>query len=939
MSAGFRCLHCFREVVSRISIVAFAVAMLSYGAFPQSQTGTLVGLIHDPQHKVMAGVEVQLSRVDASQPVSHAITDTAGRFEFVGLPAGVYSLELNLPGWQGPHFSHLNIDAARTLDVNILLMPALPTLSRQIRSLQLFDRDVLVGRQFGQVSMHALPTARRIWSLLENQATSTVTDPLDTGGLQTGRRALFGARGVSWTENEYSLNGFDVTDPYLPGRPLTDPDFDALADLTVITSAKPASSSGAGVNLILTTPQTPASLHGVVRGFFSNHALQSDNMNSRLVQLGFRGPERLQHLVDVGGEFSGSLPLNQATLPFFIALSTQQLSKTLGGFASPIDAHVYHLLTQFTPYRRGSKQLNLLYAGQHVVNSREGADPSIAPSATRRGNDNFHQFQVRWSSLPSASSTLELGFGVAHAIVSSGIQQEALTTSTIDLPQLAITGAAPLSFAGTRTRYEANAQFQLVHNGAFGSQSVVFGTEFDRSEITNRWNALGGIEQILVEGVGAEVVRWNTPAQARQHVRNLAVFAQDAWRPTQWLAVPFGVRLEHASGQSTAASNRVIWTTIEPRLGFVLRLPVTGSVLRGGFARYGHSLQGRYLDFGNDMALGGQVLQWQDANGDRQVQPPEIVRLLRVFGGPYSAVDKNLRRPFTDEITVGMAKQFGERFVAQVRFFRRDDRHLIAIANAGVPFSSYVPTLVIDPGNDGILGTADDQSLTLFNRKPSALGKDFFVLTNPPGYRGSDKGFEIEMLKLFARHWEAAVNFTAMHATAPTSPGNGVFQNDPGFIITDQSVFGASNADPNTLLFAMGRTYFDRGFTGKLTAYYEAPYGVRLGVVARYYDGLVFGRLLFVNGFEQGPFFVRATARGDFGAFRTEFNSTLDLRVARAFGIKRSKVSLGLDVFNLLNLNKNTLESDLTSPKFANRIPLAIQAPRIIRLGLSWEFW
>ena len=113
---------------------------------------------------------------------------------------------------------------------------------------------------------------------------------------------------------------------------------------------------------------------------------------------------------------------------------------------------------------------------------------------------------------------------------------------------------------------------------------------------------------------------------------------------------------------------------------------------------------------------------------------------------------------------------------------------------------------------------------------------------------------------------------------------------------------------------------------------------MQLGVVARYYDGLVFGRLLFVNGFEQGPFFVRATARGDFGAFRTQFNSTLDLRIARAFGIKGSKVSLGLDVFNLLNLNKDTLESDLTSPTFAKRIPSAIQAPRTIRLGLGWKF-
>jgi hypothetical protein len=287
---------------------------------------------------------------------------------------------------------------------------------------------------------------------------------------------------------------------------------------------------------------------------------------------------------------------------------------------------------------------------------------------------------------------------------------------------------------------------------------------------------------------------------------------------------------------------------------------------------------------------------------------------------------------------VEVSKRFGERFVARVRFFRRDDRHLIAVANAGVPFSSYVPTSVIDPGNDGIPGTADDQSLTLFNRQPSALGRDLFVLSNPPGFRGSDKGFEIEMLKLFARHWEASGNFTAMHASYPTNPGNGVFQNDPGFIITNQSVFAALNADPNTLLFSNGRTYFDRGFTGKLSAYYEAPYGMRLGVVARYYDGLVFGRLLFVNGFEQGPFFVRATPRGDFGAFRTQFNSTLDLRVARTFNIKRSRLSLDLDVFNLLNMNKNTLESDLTSTNFAKRIPLAIQAPRTFRLGLEWEF-
>ncbi len=938
MNAGFRCLPYLRKVVGRTSIVAFAIAMLASAAFTQSQNGTLVGLIHDPQHNVITGVEVQLSRADASQADVRTVTDTTGRYQFVGLTPGAYSLALSLAGWQDQQFSDLIIDAGRTLDINIVLLPVTSTFGNHIRSLQLLDRDVWAGTQFGQVSMHKLPTSRRIWSLLENQATSIVTNRLDTGGLETGTRPLFSSRGLSWTENQYSLNGLDVTDPYLPGLPLTDPDFDALTDVTVIRSEKPATFSGSGVNLELITPQTSTDLHGTIRAFFSNHALQSNNMDARLVQLGFPGPERLGHLVDAGGQLSGRLPLPYAKWPFFISLTTQQLSKTLGGFAAPIDAHVYHLLTDFTLYQRGSKQLNLLYAGQHVFNSRVGADPRVAPDATRRGNDNFHQFQVRWSSSPSASSALELGFGVAHAIISSGIQPGTLTTSTIDLPQLTLTGAAPFSFAGTRTRYMANAQFQVVHNGKFGGHSVVLGAAFDRSNITNRWDAIGGIEQILVDGAGAEVVRWNTPTQARQHVRNLSFFVQDAWRPAQWLAIPIGVRVENSSGQATAVGNRVNWTTIEPRVGFVMRLPITGLILRGGFARYGHLLQGRYLDFGNAAALGGQVFQWQDANGDRQVQPPEIGRLLRVFGGPFSSVDKNLRRPFGDEIIVEVSKQFGERFVASVRFFRQDDHHQIAVTNTGVPFSSYIPTLVIDPGNDGIPGNSDDQSLTLFNRQPSALGNDFFVLTNPPGYRGSDKGLEIEMLKLFARHWEAAVNFTAMHASYPTNPGNGVFQNDPGFIITNQSVFSASNADPNTLLFSNGRPYFDRGYTGKISAYYEAPYGVRLGVVARYYDGLVFGRMLLVNGFAQGPFFVRATQRGDLGAFRTQFNSTLDLRVARTFDFKRSRFSLGLDVFNLLNLNQNTLESDLTSTNFEKRIPLAIQAPRIFRLGVGWEF-
>jgi hypothetical protein len=108
--------------------------------------------------------------------------------------------------------------------------------------------------------------------------------------------------------------------------------------------------------------------------------------------------------------------------------------------------------------------------------------------------------------------------------------------------------------------------------------------------------------------------------------------------------------------------------------------------------------------------------------------------------------------------------------------------------------------------------------------------------------------------------------------------------------------------------------------------------------VAAYYDGLPFGRILSVNGFNQGPFFVRANPVGHPGGFQTQLNATLDARVARDFSLPRGVPCGYFDLFNVRNANSNTLESDLTGPAFLTRIPLAVEAPRTARLGLEWKF-
>jgi hypothetical protein len=144
--------------------------------------------------------------------------------------------------------------------------------------------------------------------------------------------------------------------------------------------------------------------------------------------------------------------------------------------------------------------------------------------------------------------------------------------------------------------------------------------------------------------------------------------------------------------------------------------------------------------------------------------------------------------------------------------------------------------------------------------------------------------------------------------------------------------------DPNTLVMSQVRTYFDRGYTGKITGYYAAPHGFYLSAVVAYFDGAPFGRLLFVNGFNQGPFFVRATPVGHPGGFQTQLNATLDVRIARKFYLPLGTLSGYLDVFNLMNWSSNTQEAALTGPTFLLRVPLSVEAPRTARFGVTWRF-
>ena len=90
-----------RGPVSRRAYAALAVLMMGVSiAIASAQGGfaSLTGSIVDPMNGVLPGVTLVLTNVER-QAKHEVLTDSSGRYEFVGLPPGDYLFEAKLPGF------------------------------------------------------------------------------------------------------------------------------------------------------------------------------------------------------------------------------------------------------------------------------------------------------------------------------------------------------------------------------------------------------------------------------------------------------------------------------------------------------------------------------------------------------------------------------------------------------------------------------------------------------------------------------------------------------------------------------------------------------------------------------------------------------------------------------------------------------------------------
>jgi hypothetical protein len=84
---------------------------------------------------------------------------------------------------------------------------------------------------------------------------------------------------------------------------------------------------------------------------------------------------------------------------------------------------------------------------------------------------------------------------------------------------------------------------------------------------------------------------------------------------------------------------------------------------------------------------------------------------------------------------------------------------------------------------------------------------------------------------------------------------------------------------------------------------------------------------------------VDTTVRGSpEGGNRAEFVLNWNLRLARRFHLPFGQLITGFDLLNVTNVANRIQESYVSSKAFNERLPLAVQTPRILRISLQYQF-
>ena len=297
-----------------VLIAPLLLFALSLSLSAQLRTGQVQGRIVDKQGKPLARVKVTLSRPQTAD--LKAVTASSGVFRFPAVfPGPDYVVRAELDEYKAAVRSGLAIAVGGHVTVDFVLEPGKPgeEVTAAGPSAPVDEKKFTTGAELGWTELQSLPTARDPW-VIAQLVPAVMIDRENVGGNESAQQSGLVTRGdnTNGAQNTWSVDGIDVTDPYVLGMSDVNFDFDAIETISVTTGgAADVTQPTGGLSVNMVTRRGGNKLSATARFYVTDSAFQASNMTAELRSQGVTNTNRIERISDFGAGFGGPIIKNR----------------------------------------------------------------------------------------------------------------------------------------------------------------------------------------------------------------------------------------------------------------------------------------------------------------------------------------------------------------------------------------------------------------------------------------------------------------------------------------------------------------------------------------------------------------------------------------------------------------------------------------------------
>jgi hypothetical protein len=960
-----------------------AALMVSAGtAFAQVQTGSILVKSVDEQGGVVPGATATISSPVLVAGTQVGVTDAGGVYRFVSLPTGTYSVKVVLSGFQGFNREGVVVNAGNTTPIDITMKVGSVTETMTVKGesptvdTTTANHNVVLDAKL----LETTPAGRDIWSIIEYKVPGLVMASPDVGGNQGGLQRSISSRGTGNGQNTQMLNGVNVGDPAAIGFAGYYYDPSSFSDIQVSSGANDITVPTGGVLINMVTKSGSNRLTGQVLETYQGKKTQWDNIDVTLQQQGVRPKGATVDYIKNFNLNAGG-PIVKNKLFYFAALNDQRTAAHFVGFPSPAwtgaaepdTTNITSILANPTYQLNSKNRFQGTVSRQVYDKINRGADSSNGtqdPQSVWHEHDILGVYQGVWNYVLTDRQFVDsrLSYNSINFPLNLKTSLQTLLDSTTGIR----TRANTIQQVMDRRRLELSSNWQYFLPQALGGRHELragFDNAYTPEDVDLAIN--GDVRltyRSLPSAQGAPagpvtVQLFNTPLHQKRAVMISSFYGQDAYSYRRLTAVG-GVRWERVEGwlpaQSDPASqyfgdgtvitptytarrsfsevrNVPLWHNAGPRGSIIYDLRGDGrTAVKASLARYYDQIGTGTPGGVNPNGLINQSYVWNDTNGDLVFQPGELGAALGSPSLPATQAQLSSRfqlkkRPYRNEVTLGLDHQLIPDLRLSLTYIQRREHDQISTKEQNIPFDYYTPVPVADSGPDGITGTSDDRTLTVYNMNLPVLPS----ITGPGNDDRIDqryKGIELTVSKRYSNRWTLLGGYTFSRTLLDCCTND-----------------STSITSPNSFVNATGRAGIDRAHNFKVTGSYLLPWDIQIGGNLRAQSGQPFTRVLIVTGLNQAAnISVNAEPRG---SHLLPWLRSADLRVGKIVRFGGQELEADMDVYNVTNSNAVfnvrtgtglqtvtdfTTGQSVRIPQFGS--PIGVLGPRIIRVNVTYKF-